>query len=37
MFLVSLSGKDLHLLDDVIDTPDFIEINFVKFSEIISG
>lgn len=36
-FLISLVGKDLQSLDDVIETPDFIEINFVKFSEIIGG
>lgn len=36
-FLVSVAGKDLQSLDDEIETPDFVEINFVKFSEIIGG
>ena len=36
-FLINLAGKDFQSLDDVIDTPDFIEINFVKFNEIIGG
>ena len=36
-FLINLAGKDFQSLDDVIDTPDSIEINFVKFNEIIGG
>ena len=36
-FLISISGKDFQSLDDVIDTPDTVEISFVKFNEIIGG
>ncbi|MDH3326590.1 MAG: hypothetical protein OEM38_07735 [Gammaproteobacteria bacterium] len=36
-FLVSVSGKDFQSLDDMIETTDLVEINFVKFSEIIGG
>jgi len=36
-FLISVAGSDRQSLEDVIDTSDFIEINFVKFNEIIAG
>ncbi|MDH5258387.1 MAG: hypothetical protein OEX07_10280 [Gammaproteobacteria bacterium] len=36
-FLVSIAGKDFQSLDDVIETPDYVEISFVKFNEIVGG
>ena len=36
-FLINIAGKDFQSLDDVIETPDSVEINFVKFNEIIGG
>jgi len=36
-FLINVGGRDFQSLDDVIETPDLIEINFVKFTEVIGG
>jgi len=36
-FLINFDGRDFQSLDDVIETPDLVEINFVKFAEVIGG